>query len=103
MKPESKARLSACVTQLNTPRVTSTKLINDFSVDWYVLMHVKQSQTRETFIAHTRPKASFDALEPTKRPFCTTRGYRESTENCYKSLDIWVELMISPGSRGPAV
>ena len=41
-------------------------------------MHVK---TRETFIAHTRPKACFDTLEPTERPFCTTRGYRESTQD----------------------
>ena len=43
----------------------SKKLINNFfNVDWYVLMHVKQSQTRETFIAHIRPKTSFITLEP---------------------------------------
>ena len=43
------------MSQLNTPRMSSRKLIYDFfNVDWYVLMHVKQSQARETFIPHAR-------------------------------------------------
>ena len=45
----------------------SRKLINDFfNVDWYVLMHVKQSQARETFVAHGRPKVSLLRLSPLK-------------------------------------
>ena len=66
----------------NSPK-TSSMLTG---MTWYVWS--KARLETEMFNAHTRPKASFDVLEPTERPFCTTRGYWESTENRYKSSDV---------------
>ena len=64
----------------HTPRMTLRKLNDFFNVDWYVLMHVKQSQAREKLVAHAIPKVSFDTLKSTERPFCTKRGHREYRE-----------------------
>ena len=79
--------------QLKSPGMTPRKLVYDFfNVNRNIVVHVKQSQARQTFVGHTRAKNAFDALQTTERSLSATRRYWESTQHRDQSFDVGVEI-----------
>ena len=79
--------------QLKSPGMTPRKLVYDsFDVDRNILVHMKQSQARQTFVGHTRAKDAFNALQTTERSLSATGRYWESTQHRDQSFDVGEEL-----------